>query len=127
MSEPVVPHDVPSALRDIYERGWYAGKEAADAQVARYREAIALTKKFLSEGGREGGHRDGPCCAYCDLRAALDRLDPEPQPGDGPDYHAEHVAWRRRNFPLAGDRSGATEHRTMSEEPMEGTNDAPTE
>lgn len=24
-------------------------------------------------------------------------IDPEPQPGDGPDYHAEHAAWRQRN------------------------------
>ena len=55
---------------------------AAEATAERYREAIALTRKFLGEGGRDGGHRDGPCCAYCDLRAALDRLDPEPQPSD---------------------------------------------
>ena len=24
--------------------------------------------------------------------------DPEPLPGDGPDYHAEHAAWVRRQL-----------------------------
>ena len=37
------------------------------------------------------------------LAALAPVADPEPQPSDGPDYHAEHTAWRRRNFPLAGD------------------------
>lgn len=26
----------------------------------------------------------------------------EPQPGDGPDYHAEHAAWRSRTSPISG-------------------------
>lgn len=31
------------------------------------------------------------------LEAGQIEQDPEPQPGDGPDYHAEHAAWRQRN------------------------------
>jgi hypothetical protein len=27
-------------------------------------------------------------------------LDREPQPSDGPDYHAEHAAWVRRQEPV---------------------------
>lgn len=31
------------------------------------------------------------------LEAATARTDREPQPGDGPDYHAEHASWLNRN------------------------------
>lgn len=29
----------------------------------------------------------------------LQEMDREPQPGDGPEYHAEHAAWLRRQSP----------------------------
>lgn len=32
----------------------------------------------------------------CNVVRAVDPHDPEPQPGDGPDYHAEHAAWEAR-------------------------------
>lgn len=41
--------------------------------------------------------------ALCSADAVLDLIrngakdDPEPQPSNGPDYHAEHAAWSRRN------------------------------
>lgn len=48
------------------------------------------------------GHRDGFCVACAEIYAAFNRAvlgldDPEPQPTDGPDYHADHQAWRERN------------------------------
>ena len=36
MTEPVIPDDIPHALTDIYERGWYA----AEATAERYRDAL---------------------------------------------------------------------------------------
>jgi len=32
----------------------------------------------------------------CAHKSQAGRRDPEPQPTDGPDYHAEYAAWVRR-------------------------------
>lgn len=54
--------------------------------------------------------RDGLVKAAALLVAAVESMDryrgcgcdPEPQPTDGPDYHADHAAWLRRNPEEAG-------------------------
>ena len=34
MTEPVIPDDIPHALTDIYERGWYAAEDALRSALA---------------------------------------------------------------------------------------------
>ena len=67
-------------------------RDAAVADLQRLEEAlrrIHFVAQFDSEPykiARAALHREKPPQPH----------DPEPQPTSGPDYHAEHAAWRER-------------------------------
>lgn len=45
-------------------------------------------------------------------------LDPEPQPGDGPEYAANHAAWERRNGRGSSDIAQWSTKRAVSDNPL---------
>lgn len=95
------------------------GRYLAKADVNRDRQEAGYTHDYQKEVGTDGVRRAldepvylvGKTMTPDDLRELADQADgsitvvgeftddPEPQPEDGPDYHANHAAWRSRHQP----------------------------
>jgi len=84
-------------LRRIEREAWNRYRDALDYVDPRCSYTFPLP-------GWMGEDQADPC--RCDLPTGHDgkhacehtreKADREPQPGDGPDYHAEHAAWEER-------------------------------
>lgn len=48
------------------------------------------------------GLYDPRCCRFPKSCSCTIRVDREPQPSDGPDYHADHASWEQRQREQAG-------------------------
>lgn len=90
------------AMRQFQQAAFVAGAEWLLAQLPD-REAVAraIDPAIYPDINRLTG--DGWAASLRAADAVLDLIrngakdDPEPQPSNGPDYHAEHAAWSRRN------------------------------
>lgn len=74
-----------SINRDLaeYEQDWVLGMAN---EIENLRERLARTQEWLERF-------QGVAAAQA---LTLHRFDPEPQPGDGPDYHEDHRFWELR-------------------------------
>src|SRR4051794_7682617 len=77
-----------SSLRHVLE--WQLQAAPEEASLERLLEAVEV-----AEEAPLPGHTPARAMTEQEVAEAKDR-DPEPQPTDGPDYHADHAFWKER-------------------------------
>jgi hypothetical protein len=89
-----------SVLSPTMPKGTVLHKSAVEVVVEivlMEMEGERLRIQAICEGhGHGGGEMKCEGCGDKVFETLYKKIDPEPQPSDGPEYHANHKAWKER-------------------------------